>query len=574
MLLNSEISQTFNSIDGFKIIVLTINEKNSNNLCSWITNKSIDKSHYYYLKQYENTFFAFFPYWMDRKTEITDNCYYDAMIISVSSEEEYNKINEEIDDKYKNIPIKLVLYTGHDKFNFKDEENDFKKFLYFDSNTAPEEIIKTLISLDKELLNSLKKLFDKFDEDKSGFIELNEISQISKTLGDDTKSENFKKAVFALDLNHDERISFEEFIRWWKMKSNVTALSKIYELNVVVNEIVYGVWHYVNMKKEFIKLDQNLNTIRNKFNIRNNLDTCNFGKNDFSVTINTNDDFKIKSIIKGRLSIGGYEHIQAAKNYLSKFSDDMDLANSDWFSIGIFLKADTITGEEAASLLLSFREKLIEYVENKLGLSSFIKNFLTFEIKSYDYSVNLIIRLKIDIKSLIYYAIENIIEIKNWICNKNAYGGKHGFEFEFNIMSDKEVEILSKNYNNDSGTVGEFLKNSEININGYCDKNRLKILAQNLTEEYQEYISIIKLLFLSNNLKINDSRNIETIFDRYSINKEYLDKKLNFILPLFEFLKTNLEKKLYESFSRVEFSFNLFEIFGNLQFYSGCFHAK
>ena len=69
--------------------------------------------------------------------------------------------------------------------------------------------------MNNESKEALKNIFDNFDKDKSGFIELKELSLVSKELGDELKPEEVSKIMKELDINKDGRISFNEFWDWW-----------------------------------------------------------------------------------------------------------------------------------------------------------------------------------------------------------------------------------------------------------------------------------------------------------------------------------------------------------------------
>jgi Ca2+-binding EF-hand superfamily protein len=62
----------------------------------------------------------------------------------------------------------------------------------------------------------MKSTFDSIDTDNSGFIDINELTNVSRALGHELKEEELT-AVFAdLDENSDSKISYEEFVKWWK----------------------------------------------------------------------------------------------------------------------------------------------------------------------------------------------------------------------------------------------------------------------------------------------------------------------------------------------------------------------
>jgi hypothetical protein len=61
----------------------------------------------------------------------------------------------------------------------------------------------------------MTKVFKQFDKDNSGFIDLNELSDVSKELGRPLDAAELEECMKDLDLNKDNQISFDEFRKWW-----------------------------------------------------------------------------------------------------------------------------------------------------------------------------------------------------------------------------------------------------------------------------------------------------------------------------------------------------------------------
>jgi len=61
----------------------------------------------------------------------------------------------------------------------------------------------------------MKKVFVSFDTDKSGFIDANELKEVSKELGKELDAAELEECLKDLDQNKDGKISYEEFAAWW-----------------------------------------------------------------------------------------------------------------------------------------------------------------------------------------------------------------------------------------------------------------------------------------------------------------------------------------------------------------------
>ena len=63
----------------------------------------------------------------------------------------------------------------------------------------------------------LKKVFQSFDKDNNGFIDITEISAAAKELGIDVTDSDIKEIFDQIDNNHDGKITFEEFSAWFSI---------------------------------------------------------------------------------------------------------------------------------------------------------------------------------------------------------------------------------------------------------------------------------------------------------------------------------------------------------------------
>jgi calcium-dependent protein kinase len=57
----------------------------------------------------------------------------------------------------------------------------------------------------------MTKVFKSFDKDNSGFIDINELKDVSKELGRPLDAAELEECMKDLDQNKDGKISYEEF---------------------------------------------------------------------------------------------------------------------------------------------------------------------------------------------------------------------------------------------------------------------------------------------------------------------------------------------------------------------------
>ncbi len=107
-----------------------------------------------------------------------------------------------------------------------------------------------------ELDTVIIKAFKAFDKDGSGFIDSTELKQISKEMGRELDPAEVDECMKDLDIDKDNRISFEEFSKWWLsgrqglspwmrrlLASKLTALKVIDQISAPMMEILQDATH-------------------------------------------------------------------------------------------------------------------------------------------------------------------------------------------------------------------------------------------------------------------------------------------------------------------------------------------
>ena len=62
------------------------------------------------------------------------------------------------------------------------------------------------------------EIFKSFDRDGSGSIDRSELARLLEALGQDGPEEELAIALDVIDVNHSERISWDEFKAWWSAR--------------------------------------------------------------------------------------------------------------------------------------------------------------------------------------------------------------------------------------------------------------------------------------------------------------------------------------------------------------------
>ncbi len=135
--------------------------------------------------------------------------HFEAVVIYHTQTNEVNFIKDEI-QRYSEAPIKVFL----SKSNIAYGDAGSHKAKAFGSNQVVD-LVAHLRTQRAELGKVIDKAFKAFDKDGSGFIDVQELRQISKELGRELDPAELDECLRDLDTDKDNRISHEEFGKWW-----------------------------------------------------------------------------------------------------------------------------------------------------------------------------------------------------------------------------------------------------------------------------------------------------------------------------------------------------------------------
>lgn len=110
--------------------------------------------------------------------------------------------------------IEKVLESGFGLDNGPKKEKVMVQLAAVVDET-PDAEMKTVLRGEDISENSCRQVFDRFDANKSGEIDIRELQQLTRALGLSMDRESINNAMFELDKNRNGSISFEEFWSWW-----------------------------------------------------------------------------------------------------------------------------------------------------------------------------------------------------------------------------------------------------------------------------------------------------------------------------------------------------------------------
>ena len=90
---------------------------------------------------------------------------------------------------------------------------------------------------------SARAMFDEVDEDKSGYLDGNEVAGLCKSLGKKMGDTDIANAMLAMDRDGNNQVSFEEFEVWWNINGGKSAVKRgevsgsipLWELTVITS---------------------------------------------------------------------------------------------------------------------------------------------------------------------------------------------------------------------------------------------------------------------------------------------------------------------------------------------------
>jgi hypothetical protein len=409
---------------------------------------------------------------------------------------------ENLISTFNNTPIKfLVPYIGN-KLNKLTYPN-CESIILLSSDLSKFGLIKQITEKFSQEINFLKNKFNECDEDKKGLIEINDLPLLMTSLN----TTDYSISIGSLQRLFGNQISFNEFYFWWIYRKCDNLLDIFSNIKFCVDLFFRSNFYFNNFKRG-IKSRQGQEI---KFEFKNiNLERIIY-------------DY----IFDGNISLGSINSKYAAKNYLSKFSDDLSYSETDFISLGIFSKLE-IDEKDHNKTSDNIEEALILSIESILTKEylHLFRNLITFDRQINSNTTNVILKLKNEADFLLKIIFKDFIFVKNWILNSQLDNMESEVFLEFKIIS--IMNDIKKNINS---TQNKF----KINFQGYYDSMKFSTILKNIHPKTLE---------------------------------NYEEELLLPIMKIIEKISQDIKTKTdtLHNISRIELGFNIFGVFLNLQF--------
>jgi hypothetical protein len=407
-------SDNFHKDTSINVINVSINEERSTNLAKLLTGANSQWKGYW-VKVEQDYRIVSYTRWPGCSKNLPTTLYADAMIVEVENEEEFKTVEEYVRSRGR-VPF-IIFYS---EFDFSIIAGTFKhsnaKWVKKSENSG-EQLKERIVSGFHEVNKVIKEVFDKFDTNKNGCIEKEEIHNASVELGENVSSEEFLQCFKVMDENNDGVISFDEFQTWWKLgRQSSQIMKRLVQLQMISSNLHANVLEHLQKELEEVKsTEKSLSKHYIKF---------------YSENVENPGLQLLLNAMKGP------ERIETLHAYLLRFSNHTRVQHSRFIDLVFTLEESTNKNE------------FLEYAKGMLGMvvamissldSNFEEVFRMFIVMEYFTGVNensvvLRFRQKVDSQKLVDNAIAPVLNILKLI------SGNQQLLFDFkNKLSIKEI---------------------------------------------------------------------------------------------------------------------------------------
>jgi hypothetical protein len=449
--------QSFSDEEYFKTVVVAHSQEQAEKLAFWLTGAEMVWRGNFYKARTGN--FLAYCRWFNNPANLPSTVYADAMLIYLENEAQFNDLSGYI-NSHRGIVNKIVISDSQD---FSELANSVRG-RWMQKPESSEQLQQEFLNFDNQFMTNAQNIFNELDQNKNGYLELNEVESLSTQLGDGFTGNDLERIKEFSD-SCGERISFENFIIWWKLgKQNSPALQFMVKLDMFSSKLAkQGIKMFDGMKDQLSNVENNEENMSNH-NLRL------FGGN---VLENPGFEFLYDLCL-------GQEKTEACINYLKQWTTNFNSAN------GIFLDFDfkfdeTVQGSEVKRILDEKVTMVRSLLEALPEIKSLLDTFVIIETYGNQNSGKLTFRLKVDAEGLfkkhlnkIFYLLEHLF-----------HGVSQHLHFDFRTkVSPKEV--FSNNLNG-----FQTLKDFEADFNIKLMRQHLRVLASRTPKDFKEFLYIL-----------------------------------------------------------------------------------
>lgn len=532
---------TYTNKEYFKIISLAVTKDQTYKFSEFLSGNSKPQRGVFY-SAYSKTQLIVFPRFVSKLDHQATTVAVEGIVIYLEKEEEFEEIKT-VFNRYSQVPVRVIV-SEFDSSNIAKSIGGH----WYKKNDDAKALKDFINQLDQEEFKTIKSAFQKYDKDNGGTIDNEEMTEIAISMGFNADDEEFKKGIYALDLNQDGTISFPEFIAWWKIgRQNAFALPKIYDLFSYSQQLIKDHFDLSNYTEKIVKIEE---------------DKINESSTQ-RLLFRSPGVFKIKSKIELSIAVGPEKRIEMASEFLKQFTSNTGSAKANWLSILVPLNSKTrkLDASKAKFLLDDFKEHCLNWASENMSpaFSDFFKNLLVFETNSNENSVILALRLKLDIEDLVKQALKSFI-----FALHNLQPENKSTWMRFKAHSNLD---LYDAFTSDNITLENFLEVCELIIEGSTFKDQFKAFYLSLDAEFQEQYSWLQFFFQPSNVDMEIDCNLKDYLTDGE-KSEWMKCNLKKLGLFLDFLRNGLSKDLISSAENIEICLNAFDIFARIKVFT------
>ena len=178
----------------------------------------------------------------------------DVLFIRIKNESDWISLAEYIHE-HSLIRLKIIITDVESKLIEEIKPNICCK----PNEKTKEDLFNEIIKSEIEMEEVLKNVFNNFDKNGDGSIDMQEIEQVCRELGIDTTKTDFQDTLRTIDINNDNKITFNEFCDWWKQgRQKSKLMSTLVTLRLQTSNLLHNLSNnaYINNIKEAIHLEE------------------------------------------------------------------------------------------------------------------------------------------------------------------------------------------------------------------------------------------------------------------------------------------------------------------------------
>jgi hypothetical protein len=508
------------------IVVVSVNEDRANSIGKALTECPVMwKGYWIRENRSEEHRFLSYTRWPNNPKGRPTTIYADTMLVDVENQEEFKQVEDYVRSRGR-IP-QIIIYSTE---NLSSLESTFRHHnaKWVQKAQGSEVFLREMIVTHYyELKRLIQEVFDKIDTNKNGFIEKNEMKAAALELGEIATCEDFEKSFQVMDENHDGKISLKEFINWWKLgRQNSALMKRLVRLEVMTSKYLESP-QLQEFKKELEDLKNQPQQSKHYVKLHSG-EVENPG---FEIAFNLAKNEDRDELVQGHL-------LSFQPHYLTQFARWIDFT---------FHFDDSVDKEAALQLLISTKQRLFEMAMEVFPEQvELLNRFFIFEFyKLYNQSSVLVrIRNKADTQHHLDHALYDLIELVKLINSMS-------FSFDFRTSGTLR-EILNQS------TFKEAIKNYSFEIKSSLDKNLLNPFTRSLS---QKDLQIFQILLAPSdiNLTVNVDMNK---FGLESLINENITNSLSFL----EIVKMFVPEEYLTKLTGLTICANAYDVFARLKF--------